>query len=206
MVELIVVVAIAAILLALLIPVLQKQREASMRTTCINNLKQIGLAVQNFQATNNRLPPLYGGSDGGAVQNSVTFPNIWGSTHVFLLPYVDSKPLYQSMRYGEQFDPSTFGGPANSQACFSFVCPADPSMEGGIIIGGKYGGTSYAATAGLVPLVSENINSVQNGIDGAMSPVTRPNAFYRNTTIEKLRDGSSNTIVFTHSYALCGST
>jgi prepilin-type N-terminal cleavage/methylation domain-containing protein len=204
--ELLIVIAIVAILVAIAIPALQRQREKSMRTTCVDNLKAMGLAVQGFQSVNNRLPPLYGGSDGDKVQNSAKHSNVWGSTHVFLLPFLDYKALYSSMQSGDQYDPSTFGAPANTEVCSAFVCPADPSMEGGIISGGKFGGTSYAANAQVfAPLAGELLTAKPDGTNGTMYYESRANQFDRNTSIEKLRDGSSNTVIFTHTYALCGS-
>src|SRR5438270_14079744 len=60
-VELLIVITIIAVLIALLLPAIQRVREASARTQCICNLKQIGLGCHNFESSFKRLPPLYGG-------------------------------------------------------------------------------------------------------------------------------------------------
>src|SRR5580765_8994963 len=109
LIELLVVIAIIAILIALLVPAVQKVRDAAARTQCTNNLKQIGLGCHNFEGTFKRLPPLYGGSANGTTGASLKFPRTYGSTHVFLLPYVEQDNLYKKMATGSPptYDPRT---------------------------------------------------------------------------------------------------
>ncbi len=216
LIELLVVIAIIAILIALLVPAVQKVREAAARTTCTNNLKQIGLGVQNFQSTFGRLPPLYGGSNGSVI-NSQKNNSVWGSTHVFLLPYIEQDNLFKacgSPNTPPVVDATTYPtSPPNSQGITkvvtTYVCPADPSVTDGVVVGGTDGGTSYAANAQVfAPLTSEIVPNplAQNGSDGAMYPAAKPNWFDRATSIEKIRDGSSNTVIFIHVYAVCSTS
>jgi prepilin-type N-terminal cleavage/methylation domain-containing protein len=205
MTELLIVICIVAIIAGIIIPFIQSAREKAARTRCMNNLKQLGLGVQNFQSTFGRLPPLYGGSDGAAVQNSVKNNTVWASTHMFLLPYIEQDSLFKS--YGSAttppvIDPLTFpvGSPGITKVVTTYVCPSDPGVDDGIIIGGKYGATSYAANAQVfAPLTDETLNG------GRMYPADKPGFTDRGTSIEKVTDGSANTIIFTHSYAVCGS-
>jgi prepilin-type N-terminal cleavage/methylation domain-containing protein len=196
LIELLVVIAIIAILIALLVPAVQKVREAAARTQCTNNLKQIGLGCHNFESTFKRLPPLYGGNKDGA---SLKFPGVWGSTTVFLLPYIEQDNLYKKMSSGSpaQYDPKT--AQAQNSAVPTFTCPADPSMSDGIVNGGVLGGSSYAANAQVfASLVDETITG------GAMQAGGKPNYCDRGAPLSRLGDGTSNIILFTHAYALCG--
>src|SRR5262245_10604170 len=106
LIELLVVIAIIAILIALLLPAVQQAREAARRTQCRNHLKQIGLALHNYESTHLLFPPscINNPFSTGTI-DGITFPDNemtattgfgWGA---MLLPYLDQAPLYNQFNF-----------------------------------------------------------------------------------------------------------
>ena len=111
LVELLVVIAIIGVLVGLLLPAVQAAREAARRSTCTSNLKQLGLAAQNFHDIQNALPGRNGGtgSGSGAINNSGRL-----SAFVYLLPYYEEVQMWNSIVAGDAtnppYGPSAWGG------------------------------------------------------------------------------------------------
>jgi prepilin-type processing-associated H-X9-DG protein len=108
------------ILIALLLPAVQAAREAARRAQCMNNLKQIGLAIQEYHDVNNMFPPAYILDASGKPMHS------W---RVLILPYLEHKALYDQYRLDEPWD-----GPNNRHLAdlmpLVYSCPSDPDAQG----------------------------------------------------------------------------
>jgi prepilin-type N-terminal cleavage/methylation domain-containing protein/prepilin-type processing-associated H-X9-DG protein len=99
LIELLVVIAIIAVLIALLLPAVQSAREAARRAQCINNLKQISIAIHNYNDSNTTLPPGHRAA-------------VFGTFQAFILPYLESGPLFNSYNLYGRYYPEGFTGAA----------------------------------------------------------------------------------------------
>ena len=132
LIELLVVIAIIAILIALLLPAVQQAREAARRSTCKNNLKQIGLALHNYHETHGTFPPglIVSGSGFGSADE---LGYGWG---VFILPMMEQSNIYNNLN---------FSAPAFPQNVIpAYLCPSDPRSEGMATYSSQSGGTNAA--------------------------------------------------------------
>lgn len=162
LIELLVVIAIIAILVALLLPAVQQAREAARRSTCKNNLKQIGIALHNYHDTFSVLPP--GCMHGGAARSGSDPTSYGPSFYVMLLPYLEQGPLY------DQF---TFNG--RSPGYVNESTPSAGNVNGANIVGKPiFKVLRCPSSAGPIddPAGARDPHASYAGISGAAQPTS----------------------------------
>ncbi len=176
-IELLVVIAILATLLGLLLPAVQKVREAAARLQCANNLKQIGMAVHNYSSTFRVVPTEGGGPtlNGGPGHAASVFFN--------LLPYLEQQQLYECS-----------SGPGQNQPLAVFLCPSDTTADGGQPPAGAQSGDQ--ALGSYIYSVQVPGNSL-----GGVFPTTPQTRLSLNAAMQ---DGLSNTIIAGEQVQVCG--
>ncbi len=212
LIELLVVIAIIAVLIALLLPAVQAAREAARRSQCVNNLKQIGLGMMNYESANGSFPA---GEKGCC----------WGTWCVFLMPYIEQQQVYNAWNtFGSNF-PS--GGPLDSNLRYAgaanttvtntkigtYSCPSDPNASqinpGNGIRYGNYAvnyGNGDQAQAAAYPPVDPYLPTVVIPFLGAPftdmgSPLIDDTGYAKNfatltvTKLASITDGLSNTMM-----------
>jgi len=195
LIELLVVIGIIAVLIGLLLPAVQKVREAASRMSCLNNLKQIGLAAHNFHGEHGKFPigsrasvDVSGRPTGGT--------NLW----VELLPYLEQDNLYRQWDYNDNRNNVAGGRNATqAQVIKLLLCPSDPLPELVVDVTaeaappwsrGFYGMTSYGGNAGK--------RSFHPGDPPALPRLTRDGIFTldRCFRLADVTDGTSSTFLF----------
>jgi prepilin-type N-terminal cleavage/methylation domain-containing protein/prepilin-type processing-associated H-X9-DG protein len=189
LIELLVVIAIIAVLIALLLPAVQAAREAARRMQCTNNLKQLGLAVMNYESANGAIPPAmehYPGDPAVTQGKTATC-----GMKPRLLPFMEQQALFNAINFGFAWNSTATN--ANStvyrSTVNSFLCPSDgnnPSIARG---GTTIAPTNYGNNIGVC-------RSFTNGIfDGPAYSVDLP-SMGAIVSLASITDGTSNTAIF----------
>ena len=212
LIELLVVIAIIAVLVAILLPAVQQAREAARRTQCKNNLKQMGLAMHNYESAHRTLPSGYlHAYEPVANPGDANHMGIAWST--LLLPFLDRANLHADVNFDAPcFDVSN--QKARETVVPVFLCPSDPYSEGEMVVRDdtstpieQYACSSYAANWGPASGVFDTPADDTDDVNLDATPVVGtepPNAtlraagglFFRNSAVamRDVTDGLSNTL------------
>jgi prepilin-type N-terminal cleavage/methylation domain-containing protein/prepilin-type processing-associated H-X9-DG protein len=187
LIELLVVIAIIAVLIALLLPAVQAAREAARRIQCVNNLKQIGVALHNYMTATGVLPP-------GRFNSHIAGQgNCWGM-YSQLLPQLDQAQVFNAFNFNLAPDSTTTSvSNATGFQTFinSFICPSDSTPELIVVSNEPFATHNY----------NVNVGSGYPVLQNPVAPLTgTPNGpFYENARVSPaaFTDGMSNTAAVT---------
>ena len=176
LVELLVVIAIIGILIAMLLPAVQAARAAARRASCVNNLKQIGLALHNFENGYREYPSSFGRVPGGD----------W-SVQAQILPYLEKKNIQDHIDFNQPYSGTTMpdGGLLSALRVEGYICPSETRDEVRLSNGlPEHYPLNYAMNLGRWFVLDPATNQ---GGDGAFYP-------YRRLKPANFTDGLSNTL------------
>jgi prepilin-type N-terminal cleavage/methylation domain-containing protein/prepilin-type processing-associated H-X9-DG protein len=201
LIELLVVIAIIAILIALLLPAVQAAREAARRLQCVNNLKQLGLALQNYHSSVGSFPI---GQSWGITATAGTYAGNPWSAHSQMLSFLEQGTVYNAINF--VWAPATSGNQAfftNSTVLFTqisaFICPSDglsPTIvaAGNLNFNCNYQGSVGTTIEAIATTANQSVSIQQTtGIFGFDDPKLHGVPVY---SMASVLDGSSNTIAF----------
>jgi prepilin-type N-terminal cleavage/methylation domain-containing protein/prepilin-type processing-associated H-X9-DG protein len=199
LIELLVVIAIIAILIGLLLPAVQKIREAAARISCMNNLKQIGLGMLNYENARGGLPPSRTTAN-TAIPSAPFYPfkHSWTAA---LLPYIEQTNSFNLYRYNVDWN-----DPSNAAAIQTplkvFNCPSTPNQPRMDTTPSDPNNSTIARAAGDYSAVSALKNFVGAGCFGLPATLDKDDPRLvggmmrdRITKITDITDGTSNTIL-----------
>ncbi len=202
LIELLVVIAIIAVLIALLLPAVQAAREAARRAQCVNNMKQMGLAIHNYLSSNNTFPM---GASSGIYDATLTYnvkQNL--SLHAALLPFLEQTQIANALNYNWGCEDASnvlcyvINSTGTNAKISAFCCPSDPNAgipdHNNTPNTNNYYGcvgttTTFSQIGTNAPYASVNVKSLN-------MPTTGLFGYQLANGIQACIDGTSNTIAF----------
>jgi len=193
LIELLVVIAIIAVLIALLLPAVQSAREAARRIQCVSNLKQVGIALHNYESAKGVFP-----------SGRTNYPNLWSSLSQ-LLTTMEGNNQYNAINFSfPSYDLSASGGLSNapnttvvSSSIKVFLCPSDGLER----VVNTYGASNYVACAGT--------GTTNGGSFKVVAGASAPDGVLFDTSsvrFAEVTDGLSNTVAFSETTKGSGQT
>jgi prepilin-type N-terminal cleavage/methylation domain-containing protein/prepilin-type processing-associated H-X9-DG protein len=188
LVELLVVIAIIGILIALLLPAIQASREAARRASCINNLKQYGVALHNYHGVHNKFPP------GALLKTKAT--DVYANAHASLLPYFEETSLHDLYDPNQQWENQPPGPDAMPIPIFKCPSSSGPNpvtdqLLCAVVDRCTYGVSEYAFCAGYTDAFC-----ARAGVKPGRIPKSQQGMFNVawGASIRHITDGTSKTL------------
>ena len=211
LVELLVVIAIIGILIGMLLPAVQMVREAARRTACKNNMRQLGLALHNYESALQQFPSGYAYALGsqyaaqtgyqmsGGMADANHLGHAWG---MFILPFIEQQNLYDMAKINlPVFDPANLL--VRETELSVFLCPSDPYSEDNFVVRDdttnpfeQYAAASNCANWGPAFGVLETPSNSSDDVNLDATPDSSVGPFFRNskTKFRDITDGTSSTL------------
>jgi prepilin-type N-terminal cleavage/methylation domain-containing protein/prepilin-type processing-associated H-X9-DG protein len=213
LIELLVVIAIIAVLIALLLPAVQAAREAARRAQCVNNLKQLGLALHNYESANGCFPPAGKAITLTTSPPSVIFPDTGFSAQARLLSYLEGGSQFNALNFNYEYNDASGGNWTGASAVINvYICPSTARGAGAGFrdtASGDPNASAFEKSIGVGYGYSDYAPSVYTDISPTLTPGVgaSPIVPYRDrnssakgllkdgqTRIAEILDGTSNTV------------
>lgn len=180
LIELLVVIAVIGILLSILLPAVGSMREGARQATCVNNMRQLGLAIRNFESTQKKLPP-------ARTYNHDKYGN--HNVLMFILPYMELDYISDNIDLVENWNKGSNESVAK-QCVHSFICPSAPYRDPN----DNYDVTDYTAAYKIDSAIYDDLKD--SGYEGTETALEE-GALGNNEllSINAIRDGLENTIM-----------
>jgi prepilin-type N-terminal cleavage/methylation domain-containing protein/prepilin-type processing-associated H-X9-DG protein len=205
LIELLVVIAIIAVLIALLLPAVQSAREAARRTQCVNNLKQIGLALHNYHQAHGVFAMGCSSGMWDTVPDYNVKQNL--SVHALILPFLEQTQVYNAINFNWGCEDSTtvlcyvINSTGTNAQINAFICPSDPNAgvpdhNNTTNTNNYYASVGTTMTWGLIGRQAPYLNMQSATATAINMPSTGLFTWQASYGIQHCTDGTSNTIAF----------